>query len=197
VTPTLFGKIVLEKGEILLDGFAELTREITLAKGFDVGDLAIAVGPYPGAISGQKAAGLLTARYPSLVIKLTSTDWIRVVDEVLHGRADLGLADISEASTHSDLETELVRDTGLRFFCRSGHPLLQRDRLVLDDLLNFPWVGATVPARVRVSMPEVDNLFGFLIRQRAASTPAFWSTIFGQPRTSYLQAMPCRRPCPP
>lgn len=171
VTPTLFGQIVLEKGEILLDGFAELTREITLAKGLDVGDLAIAVGPYPAAISGQKAAGLLTASYPSLVIKLTTTDWICVVDEVLHARADLGLADISEASTHRDLETELVRETVLRFFCRSGHPLLSHDPLALDDLMEFPWVGPTVPARITVAMPEVDKPFGVFDRTKKRFRP--------------------------
>ena len=45
VTPTLVGRIVLERGEMLLIGFAELAREITLAKGLEIGALTIAIGP--------------------------------------------------------------------------------------------------------------------------------------------------------
>ena len=89
VTPTLVGRIVLETGEMLLIGFAELAREITLAKGLEIGELTIAIGPYPAEISGQKAVGQLTARYPGLVIQLRTTDWTSVVGDVLEGRADL------------------------------------------------------------------------------------------------------------
>ncbi len=160
VTPTLFGQIVIERGEMLLAGIAELTREIALAKGLDIGELTIALAPYPAEISGQKAVGLLAVRYPSLAIKLVTTDWTRVVDDVLNGRADLGFADISEASAHPDLETELVRESVLRFFCRTGHPLTSRERLALEDLMQFPWVGPTVPARIRLAMPDAEKPFG-------------------------------------
>jgi DNA-binding transcriptional LysR family regulator len=80
---------------------------------------------------------------------------------VLHGRADLGFADISEASAHPDLETELVRTSTLRFFCRIGHPLAGRTTVVLDELMQFPWVGPTAPARVRTAMPDTEKPFGF------------------------------------
>jgi DNA-binding transcriptional LysR family regulator len=160
VTPTLFGALVIDRGGALLDGHGELLREITLMKGLDIGELTIAAGPFPAEISAQKTLGRLAAMHPGLLLQLTTTDWIRVVDDILDGRADLGLADISEASKHRDLETEPVRASQLYFFCRGGHPLTMRDALALEDLLDFPWVGPTAPARVRVEMTPTERPFG-------------------------------------
>jgi DNA-binding transcriptional LysR family regulator len=161
VTPTLFGRILIDRGEALLDGHSELMREITLTRGLDVGELTVAAGPFPAEISAQKALGTLAARHPGLLLQLSTIDWTRVVAYVLEGRADLGLADISEASQHSELETELVRASRLRFYCRTGHPLAKRSRVVIEDLMDFPWVGPTAPARMRVAMERTEKPFGF------------------------------------
>lgn len=161
VTPTLFGRIVIEKGEMLLRGYSELLREITLTKGLDIGELTVAVAPFPAEVSAQKAMGMLAARHPGLQLELSTTDWTRVVDDISQGRADLGLADISEAAEHSELETELIRASPLHFYCRTGHPLAGRRKLCLDDLMAFPWVGPTAPARMRMEMPQTERPFGF------------------------------------
>ncbi len=161
VTPTLFGRLVVERGESLLRGYAELMREFTLMRGLEIGDLTVATGPFPAEISAQRAIGMLAARHPDLLLRLTTTDWTRVVDDILEGRADLGLADISEAEHHPELETEPVRSSLLHFYCRSDHPLAARSPLRLDDLLDFPWVGPTAPGRMRQAMPEAKKAFGF------------------------------------
>ena len=161
VTPTLFGRILIERGEPLLVGYSELIREITLMKGLDIGELTIAAGPFPAEISGQKALGVLAERHPGLLLQLSTTDWTRVVDDILQGRADLGFADVSEAVSHQDLETQIVRTSQLHFYCRTGHPLDGRANLAVEDLMEFPWVGPTAPARMRFAMPEAEKPFGF------------------------------------
>ena len=185
VTPSLFGRILLERGDPLLAGFSELIREITLAKGLEIGELTIAMGPFPAEISGQKAVGRLSKRYPGLNIQLSTTDWMRVVSDVSEGRADLGLADISEAGSHPDLETELVRATSLSFFCRAGHPLAGRTSLGLDDLTAFPWAGPTAPARM-TPIPAGHRKALRLLQQdqRPISGPGSWSIRSRRPRTS-------------
>jgi len=137
VTPTVFGQIVLARGDAVLNGFAEMMREISLMKGLDIGELNIAAGPYPAEISGQKAIGLLSERHPTLLLQLSVKNWTQVVDDVLNGHADLGLADISETSINNDLATEHVRDSLLRFFCRAGHQLADRKSLGVDELLDY------------------------------------------------------------
>lgn len=171
VTPTFFGRMVLQRGEPLLDGFSELVREITLAKGLEIGELTVALGPFPAEVSGQKAVGRLTTRYPGLRIVLTTTDWVRVGGDVAEGRADLGFADISEAAAHPDLATEAIRGSLLRFFCRAGHPLARRASVGLDDLLEFPWVGPTAPARIRQFLPDIEKPFGFFSKTKDRFQP--------------------------
>ena len=78
VTPTTFGEIVLRNGERAASEFRELTREITLAKGLDVGELRIAVGPYPADVSAEAAVGALTARHPNLLVEMRISNWVRV-----------------------------------------------------------------------------------------------------------------------
>src|SRR5262249_48411721 len=135
-------------------------REIALAKGIEIGELRVSAGPYPAEISATKAIGLLTARHPMLAIDLRVASWTRIVDDVRENRIDLGFADISEAALDSELETELIGAAQLRFFCGAGHPLARKARLKLEDLTQYPWVGPSVPARLRAVLPHVDKPFG-------------------------------------
>jgi DNA-binding transcriptional LysR family regulator len=161
VTPTLFGRIVIERGETLLTGHSELMREILLMKGLDTGELTIAAGPFPAEISVQKAVGRLAALHPGLLIQLTTTDWTRVVEDILLGRVDIGLADISEAASHPELETALVRSSRLSFYCRKGHPLAGVAGIGVEQLMDYPWVGPTAPARISQSIQPTERPFGF------------------------------------
>lgn len=161
VAPTLFGRILIERGEGLLSAHSELLREIALLKGLEIGELTVAAGPFPAEISAQKALGRLAAEHPTLQLKLTTTDWTRVISDILAGRADLGLADTSEAERHPELETELVRKSPLSFFCRAGHPLTLEASLNVERLMAFPWVGPTAPARVSLAMTQIEKPFGF------------------------------------
>ena len=55
---------------------------------------------------------------------------------------------------------EIVRHAQGYFFCSASHPLAKRRQLSLDDLLEFPWVGPSYPARIRAALPNVDKPFG-------------------------------------
>src|SRR5262249_46838218 len=135
-------------------------REIALAKGIEVGELRVSAGPYPADISATKAIGLLTARHPMLAIDIRVASWTRIVEDVRASRIDLGFADISEAALDAELETEPIGAPDLRFFCAAGHPLARKARLKVEDLTEYPWVGPTVPARLRAALPRVDKPFG-------------------------------------
>ncbi|GGH31668.1 LysR family transcriptional regulator [Alsobacter metallidurans] len=158
--PTAFGKIVLKHGAQVVNSFSDLSREITLLKGLEVGELVVAMGPYPAAISGQAAAALLSNEHPRLSIDLRVMNWVDAVEAAKGGHVDLAFADLSEAEGSADLDVRPVRRGAVTFFCRAGHPLPSRPGLTLSDCLDFPWVGPVVPGRVGRSLPAADKPYG-------------------------------------
>ena len=156
VTPTVFGELVLSHGEAVIKGFADLVREIGLARGLEIGEFSVSAGPYPAEISGQRAIGMLSAEHPGLFVELKLFNWTKIVNQVLKETIDLGFADLSEAAENPELETEAIRSSLLNFFCAAKHPLAGRNSVTLEDLCEFPWVGPTVTDRMRRFLPQGD-----------------------------------------
>src|ERR1700722_5809617 len=156
VTPTVFGELMLNHGEPVIKGFADLLREIDLAKGLEIGEFSVSAGPYPADISGQRAIGMLSAQHPRLAVELKLFNWTKIINQVLNGRIDLGFAEIFEAAQNPELETEAVRSSQMYFFCAAGHPLAGRNSVTLEDLCEFPWVGPTAPGGMRQFLPKGD-----------------------------------------
>jgi DNA-binding transcriptional LysR family regulator len=160
VTPTVFGELMLNHGEPVIKGFADLMREIDLAKGLEIGEFSISAAPYPAEISGQRAIGMLSAQHPRLLVELKLFNWTKIVNQVLNGRVDLGFAELFEAAQNPELETEPVRSSQLWVFCAVGHPLAVCQSVSLEDICEFPWVGPTVTGRMRQFLPQGDLPFG-------------------------------------
>jgi DNA-binding transcriptional LysR family regulator len=156
VTPTVFGELMLNHGEPVIKGFADLLREIDLAKGLEIGEFSVSAGPYPAEISGQRAIGMLSAQHPRLFVELKLFNWTKIVNQVLKETIDLGLADLTEAAENPELETEAVRTSKLNLFCAANHPLVGRNSVTLEDLCQFPWVGPTLTDRMRRFLPQGD-----------------------------------------
>ncbi|MEQ1942953.1 LysR family transcriptional regulator [Mesorhizobium sp. VNQ89] len=195
VAPTVFGDIVLERGEAILGSFAELLREIELTKGIDSGRLSLSVGAYPAEISGQDALGMLSRAHPSILCDFSVKDWPAVLDDVLHARCDLGLADITEALKYPELETSLVRKCPLLVVCRSGHPLTRLERVTMGDLFEFPWAGVHIPDAALALLPKevkpygvVDPVTGFGSPRLRVETVSGLKHIIGQ--SDALSALP-------
>lgn len=120
VTPTVFGEIILRYGEKALANYRELERELALAKGLEAGELRIAAGPYPADISAERAVGVMVQKHPNIFVELRNTNWERVIADVLDGSADVGLAEITGASDHSQLQVQPIRKSQVFFFCASA-----------------------------------------------------------------------------
>ena len=186
VTPTLFGQIVLDHSDPVLGGFGELMRELSLAKGLELGNLIVKAGLYPADISVQTAVGRLSKRYPNLSIELSISNWTVAVDAVLDGQADLAVADLTEASSNGNLMTEPLRSCPLRLFVSADHPLARHTRLTLDDALEFPWVGTSGPGSIRVNFPNIDKPFGILDTKHGRVLPQIMVETFAAAQSIVL-----------
>lgn len=186
VAPTLFGRIVLERGALVRAEFAEMVREISLAKGLDLGELTVVSGPYAAEISGQRAIAEISARHPNLAVRLSVVNWTQAVEDVLAGAADLGLAEISEADENPDLETERLSSLPMFFFCAAHHPLAREPDISLGQLIGFPWVGPTAPGRFSAALPHKDGPFGTFDRATNRFLPRITVETFSAARNIVL-----------
>jgi DNA-binding transcriptional LysR family regulator len=171
VTPTSFGEIILRHGDRALASFHELTRELSLAKGLEIGELRIAAGPYPADISGERAIGVLLQRHPNVFAEIRSANWGRAIGDVLEGVADLGFAEVTGALKNDELHVQSVRKSRVFFFCAAGHPLAARERVLLEELVEYPWAGPSLPDRYRAALPTDDRPFAVFDADRSRLHP--------------------------
>jgi DNA-binding transcriptional LysR family regulator len=143
--PTAFGRVLLERGESMLRSDADLRREIQLLAGIETGSLAIGAGPFAGESSVAKAVARLLRAHPRLRIRFNVGDPDQIVQEVLAGRIDVGVASIVGLESDARLVVETLPPLRVYFACRPGHPLANENRPSLARALEFPL--ATTPLR--------------------------------------------------
>ena len=188
MAPTVFGEAALRFADPAVGGFSELLRELALLQGVEAGGLKVSMGPYPADISGGLAAAALSSEHPRLAIALRVCDWSGATRDAMDNAADLALADVSEAEERAELETEILRRSRGRFFCRAAHPLARRKRLALSDLFGYPLVCSSYPARARPTLPEGDRPFGVFDPERDRFTPRILVETFSMSRDIVLNS---------
>jgi DNA-binding transcriptional LysR family regulator len=162
VIPTEFGRIVLEHAQDTVRMETEFLRRINLLAGLETGSLKVALGPLPSAMSAYPAAGALLAKHPNLRISFLATAWREVTQAVVDKKVDLGIAELSVAELDDSLETEMVGQHRAHFCCRAEHPILRKDAITLNDLLQYPWATTRLPPRHATLLPHDTGRAGYI-----------------------------------
>ena len=138
VTPTAFGRVVLERGEAVLQREADLRRELQLLAGMEIGLLTVGAGPYMAESTVATAIARVTMQHPRLRIHCVSADPDEVMREVLAERFDVGASAVPGLEHDARLVFEPL--PGLRCYlaCRPGHPLTRESDVSLQRVLQFP-----------------------------------------------------------
>jgi len=140
VTPTEFGRVLLERGAIVLEREADVRREIQLLAGLEEGVLTVSAGPYFAEGVVAAAIARMAVAHPGLRIKCHSADPTEVVRSVLAAKADVGVATAPAPAEEPLLQTERLPVQRAYLACRPGHPLTQEDAPSLQQVLAFPLV---------------------------------------------------------
>ncbi len=156
VTPTSFGRVLLERGEEVVKGESNLRREIALLAGMEVGSLAIGAGPYASEVSVAAAVARVANAHPNLQVRVTTSDPVEVIRDVLAQRIDVGVADRTGPDADDRLTVESVPAHPIVLACRSGHPLTKVPRPTRAQVLSFPLVTTLLrgPAAAAALFPS-------------------------------------------
>lgn len=136
---TVFGKLLTERGGVLIGQALELDRDIHAIKGLAAGRLHVVAGPVASRLSVGAAIARLLRTHPGLTVRVEAGDWRNVVDRVAGRQVEVGVAETALAETRSDLEVEPLPPHRGILVCRPGHPLLAAGQPVTaQQALQFP-----------------------------------------------------------
>ncbi|MCJ8169359.1 LysR family transcriptional regulator [Atopomonas sediminilitoris] len=152
VTPTAMGELVLRHAQQLTLASLELERDVQLARGLELGELRIGVGPFAGAALVGPVLGQLSTLHPRLQVEVVIAPW-QELPARLHAREiDLMVADLHEIEQQADYELRPFGEHLTLPLCRAEHPLLNAQAvstLSVADLLRYPLAGPNLPLQIQ------------------------------------------------
>jgi DNA-binding transcriptional LysR family regulator len=160
VEPTPIGNLVIERARGIATDLQDLSREIELMKGLEVGTLHLALAPYTSVLAGLVGVARLLAAHPHVNYRVRVMNYRQVTGEVVRGDCDVGFAELSVAANNPALTTEVVVARPASFFCRCDHPLAEQTHVTPEDLIAYPWVATRLPSRLRDFLPDILDRAG-------------------------------------
>lgn len=178
---TAFGRVLLDRGESMLKSDDDLRREIRLLAGLEVGTLAIGAGLFAGEISVAKAVARVVSAHPRLQIKFTVAEPEQVLQDVLAGHIDVGVASTVGLERDVRLVAESLPPLRVYLACRPGHPLAKETRPTLAKALEYP-LATTSLRGARRSLPPARARRHFVtVMSSQISFRRSWSTRWHTP----------------
>ncbi len=167
VVPTPFGEIVIERARKILADLDQMKREVDLLKGFESGMLMVGCDPYVAKSVMAPALSNLLAIYPNRRYDVVVQGWSILRERLLGRQIDLHVGAPPEIYGDEVSTIEFTMPP-LAYFCRAGHPLAGKKRVLPEEALAFPRIGMEAPpgwtrmyAKVYGFEPDSDEALHF------------------------------------
>jgi DNA-binding transcriptional LysR family regulator len=172
------GKVVAQHAEIMLRERERMQDALLRLDSESVREIRVGLGQYPAECFGIEAAAALGSQQGRLLCQLKIADYRQITEDLLSGKIDLGLCDITLAREDKRIRCSPVTRMQLFGYCRPGHPLQARTPANLrnEDLFLFPLVATNIPARIKGPRAEpihhIDPLTHEVLPALNSVTPA-------------------------
>lgn len=164
---TPLGQQVFERAKAQVQAFDGTVREIESFASAPQGLLRIAAIPSVAGRLVPKAVGALLATHPGLKVDIRDMDSGLVIDAVLHGRADVGIA--SGRPVLNGVETRPLFQDAFGMVCAPGHALASGlGKVTWSEMAGHGFVGNSLCAGI--DTPEM--------RRAMAETPVQAHNVF-------------------
>jgi len=154
VQPTTIGQQVIRRARPIVDGWAEVRREVNLMCDVEIGDLCVGVGPAMSESFVTASIARLAEAHPGARIVVRVDHWSQLSEWLCRGEIDLFVADISDADQSAEFQVVPMPAEEFIWFCRPGHPLSKARRVTRKDLLDYPLVTPKMPLWARRWLAE-------------------------------------------
>ncbi|KRW62109.1 LysR family transcriptional regulator [Pseudomonas sp. TTU2014-080ASC] len=155
--PTPEGRVVLQHALALVRGASNLTNEINQMTKLDAGELQFGCGP---ALSEKLVPDALLhfmQRYPHIHTRLRVDNWESLSRSLGRDEIEFFIADVRQFESDPSLQIRLLRPRSGLFFCRPGHPLLEKESQSTNDLFDYPLAAARLPAGIHKVLANLSG----------------------------------------
>jgi len=179
VEPTDMGRLLLRHARALDASTRDLEREIRLAKGMELGELHIGVGPWGGAALVAPVIGRLHSQHPGLRLRVLVAPWRELPGRLATREVDIVVGALRGIELLEEFDIDGVTDHDMVVVGRRGHPLTETGGVTVRDLTAFPLVGPGMDSEA------ADLLVGLVSSPTApvaaplSNTPAPTTGVFG------------------
>ncbi|WXL27433.1 LysR family transcriptional regulator [Ectopseudomonas mendocina] len=155
--PTPEGRVVLQHALALVRGASNLANEINQMTKLDAGELHFGCGPALAAKLVPTALLEFMQRYPHIHTRIEVDNWESLSRSLNRDEIEFFIADVRHFESDPSLQTRLLRPRGGLFFCRPGHPLLEKESQSTNDLFDYPLAASRLPAGVHKALANLSG----------------------------------------
>ena len=149
---TPHGKAVIERIKRLVSDEKELHRQIELAHTNQIGEIALGFGPTPATLLLRPILSKFAVEFPRVRVSIETSNAHNLLKMLLDEHIDAFIADVHQLPLIPEFEVDHLPRWPASFFCRNGHPLLEKREIEGADLFEYP------VASVRLSDWALDTM---------------------------------------
>lgn len=147
---TQFGRLVMERADLILRETDRLRRDIELMRGMAIGELRIGASPIPADTIVGPALAWLLKRQTGLQVEFLIRPWQELSQALRKGEIELLIAEARGLQDQPDLAITPLPPSAVGFVARSQHPLVGKARVTLKELDAYPLaLSRNLPASVK------------------------------------------------
>lgn len=159
--PTPEGQVVLQHALSLVHGASNLSHEINRMTKLDAGELHFGSGPALAARLVPDALLAFMQRYPRIHTRFEVNNWEQLQRSLSRDEIEFFVADTRHFEDDPSVQTQPLRPRPGVFFCRPGHPLLNKDSLSTNDLFDYPLASNRIPVGARKVLANLSGKTDF------------------------------------
>ena len=169
VEPTIYARVLLDRGVIAFDELRQAMEHIEFLVDPTAGELRIGASIVNSVGIVTAVLDRLSRQYPRIVFYLLAAETGIVYRALEDRKVDLIVATIFVPIAEEHMHAEFLYDEPHVVVAGLGNPWLRRRRVALDELIDEPW-----------TLPPPDSLTGSVVHE------AFHSSGLAVPRTTII-----------
>jgi DNA-binding transcriptional LysR family regulator len=158
ITPTAYGKLVVNRGQRMLTEVTSLNRDVVRMRAHEFGEIAIGLGPIPAAVLLESVLTRLTREHPGIRARVEITHWQNLMKLLEADQLDFFIGDTRELVSGDRLVIDKLPEFSIGTYARKNHPAQSLQPISPSDLLRFSIGSFKLPD---ISMAEFTQWLEF------------------------------------